>query len=331
MKHALISAEIDHRFDPPAWETIKQMEGRIDSIRDADVIGLVITKQPNFRFRDSLPDEIKEKKWVLYNWVENGWNWDQSETMTFGKNTESFFGSEYSHEWNKFDSFVRDNPPILTFQRELLQRDRTDRLIPIEYLNWLPDRGASTKDNFIKRPVDVLYNWGRSSEYRMMMQAAIFVAATKIGFDVITEWKHLELLIRDNPSAKKWMAIHAPHFARIDVKEVQEFAIRSKISLLVSGCGIKLFRSGEVCMDGVLAMQKDDLAWSYPWDESNCIRYDWPSSIESCLNAIDSINTNLMDLDALYERYLSGVENGRNYRPENYHRRWIKANIEKYL
>ncbi len=321
MKYFLMSADARGEYDPPAYDTLKQMDGRVDSIKECDVVIVTQTKHPHFRFNERLAEQIASKPWVLCDWVETAWNWDQKETMLFGLNTELFFGSDYNEHWKAFDDFVRFNSPVLTFKRELLSKDASDRVKPIEYLSWLPDEGSDTKDDYGKRPLDVSYNWGRSSERRMEMHADIFRWAQKGGFDVLTEWAHVDPAIKDNPTSRKWLAVYAPHYSRIDVRDVQRYNRMSRVGIAMGGCGRKVFRTGEMCLDTLLAVEQDSLAWTYPWvPYQNCL----PANAEAILNA-------LIEPEKLYALYCAGVENGRNYEYHSYLRRHVQANIERLL
>lgn len=233
-----------------------------------------------------------------------------------------------NEEYQAFDNFVKENPPILTFQRELLEVDRTDRILPIEYTAWLPEFGGDPKEDFDKRPLAVSYNWGRSSESRVYMHAAIFNNAPRRGYDVVSEFSHVEKAVSENPDSEKWLSVHVPHYARIDVKEVQKFVRMSKIAIIMPGAGVKTFRHGENCGDAIMAIPQDRLAWSYPWTSENSIRLD--SAWTSGSLPVDELCDFLRRKD-LHDIYVNAMENARNYRYETYMRRWVCGNIEKFL
>lgn len=332
MKFFMMSADARGTYDPPCWDSIRQMEGRTDDKKIADVICLVQTRHPEFRFNERLADEIGNKPWVLFDYVENGWDWDQEETMLFGKNTEKFFMGGYNEHWRKFDEFVRDKPPIMTFKRELLNKDRSDRLLPIEYTSYLPEPGLDSKEDFFKRPIEALFNWGRSSESRMYLHAAIFASAPAFGFDVISEWSHIEKAIKENISGPwKFVSVHAPHFARIDVLEVQKFCRMSRVGFVLHGAGVKTFRDAECAQDFVMARPFNNLAWAYPWNSENSIVLSRINSVHNGIEAVKIVMDALMDRDGLYTRYCAAMSNAANYRYDAYLRRHVSANIQRVL
>ena len=155
-----------------------------------------------------------------------------------------------------------------------------------------------------------------------MVQGEIFQLAAKMGFDVLTQFNFVEPAIRDNQSSKKWLAVFAPHYARLDVNEVQPIIRKSKVTIVMPGCGIKTFRHGESCGDAIMATPYNNLAWSYPW-----------ISGENCLDLSDlqELHASLRDAVKLCNIYRSAMENARNYRIDTYLRRWVVGNILQHL
>ncbi len=328
MKYFMMSADKHGTYDPPGWDVTRQTLGRTERKDEADVIFLVQNKHPEFKFNDALHEAIGSKPWVLFNWTENGWQWDEKETQFFGVNTEKFFGESYNDEWRKFDQFVRDHPPILTFQRELLAKDATDRILSLDYLNWLPEAGNDTKEDFLKRPIEVEFDWGRSHEVRPLLHGAIFQGMTHFGYDVVSEFSHLEHVLRHG-AKRVWLSVHTPWYARLDVQQLQGLIRRSLITVVMPGAGKKTFRVGERCTDAIMAMPKHELACAYPWDASNSITLPEVEKL-TYMNPVSFLANALMRTD-LYELYCNAMENGRNYRPAEYCRRHIAANVEKML
>ena len=322
LKIHLLSPCETGNIDGPVFHILRQLpqENRCDSLEQADVIMVPITHFDWFRYNEDTMNKVRGKKWVLVDYSEFGWDWDQETSYNWGStmlNCPKFGQNEH---YQKFDQFIRENPPILTFQRELLQKDRTDKLIPIEYTSHLQEFGADTKDQFLKRPLEVSYYWGRSSEDRVRVQAEIFNLAAKKGFDVLTQFNFVEPAIKDNPNSKKWLAVFAPHYARLDVNEVQVIVRKSKATIVMPGCGVKTFRHGESCGDSIMVESHNNLAWSYPWTASqNCLEM-------SHLDSFDELKE-----DWLYDIYTAAMDNARNYRIDTYLRRWVVGNIERCL
>jgi len=322
MRPFIFSPDASAYVDPPIESLLRQIPERTMGVHDADVCLVPITRFEHFKFNPALLN--LSKPWVLVDYVENGWDWNQEETMMFGQNTEKFFGDKYNEEWRKFDEFVRDHPPLMTFKRELLEKDRTETLLPIEYTSWLPEYGMDTKDEFLKRVLEISYIWSRSHEHRMDAHAAIFSNAGKFGYDVVSDYSHLERAVAENSSSLKWLSVHVPHYARIDVKDCQKVVRQSRVTIAMAGCGVKCFRHGENCSDAIMAIPVDKLAWSYPWDQSNSIRFVGAENLPEVLS------NELMRPD-IYELYCQAMINGQNYRYETYLRRWVMGNIEKLL
>ena len=296
-------------------------ENKASSIEQCDVVIVPITHFHWFRFSEENMDKVKGKKWVLVDYSEFGWDWDQETSYLWGRSMLDCPKFGESEHYRKFDQFVRENPPILTFQRELLKKDRADKLIPIEYTSHLQELGAQTNEEFLKRPLEVSYYWGRSSEDRVNVHASIFTSAVINGFDVLTQFNFVEPAIKDNPSSKKWLAVFAPHYARLDVNEVQPIIRKSKATIVMPGCGVKTFRHGESCGDAIMAMPDNNLAWSYPW-----------ISGENCMDLSDlSCGFDLIDEVRLCNIYRSAMENARNYRIDTYLRRWVVGNILQHV
>lgn len=305
-----------------------------DSPQSADVTIVPITLFDWYRFNEDQLSQLIGKRWILMDYCEFGWDWDQNTSYLWGQSDESHsmlshhrfkIQSEANDSYRKFDEFVRNNPPILTFQRELLQRDRNERRVPIEYTHWVREYGNDTKEEFLKRKLEVSYNWSRSHEDRLTVHAAIFRYASSFGYDVISEFSHVERALHENVNTPKWLSVHVPHYARIDVHDVQNYIRMSKVTIVMPGCGNKCFRHGEVCCDAIMAMPENNLAWSYPWHMGNSIPMHH-NDLFSIKYIIDDLNS-----EDLYEIYANAMENGRNYRYDTYIRRWIIGNIARVI
>lgn len=327
MKYFLRHPDVTGRFDPPSSDTIRQTPGRVEKEEEADVIFIIETRFDGFRFDDKLNDITKP--WVLFSWSEYGWDDPEKTSYLWGKDRLDHPAFQ-NEEWRKFDQFVREHPPILTFQRELLFRDKSDRVLPLEYLNWLPEVGNDTKDDFMKRPIEVEFDWGRSHEGRPWLHGAIFQGVTHFGYEVVSEFAHLEHALR-NGHPRIWLAVHTPHYARLDVRQLQGIVRRSLITVILPGAGQKTFRTGERCADAIMAMPAQcDLAMAYPWDFTNSILLPKMNCIEDADDACAALVNSLMRTD-LYELYCAAMANALNYRPETYCRRHIAVNVEKFL
>lgn len=327
MKWFLRHPDATGRFDPPGVDTIRQTPGRVEKEEEADVIFIPFARFDGFRFDERLND-IK-KPWVFFDWSEFGWDDPGTSSYLWGANGRTAHPAFGTEELVKFDQFVFNHPPILTFQRELLATDQPKKVLPLEYLNWLPEVGNDTKDDFMKRPIEVEFDWGRSHEGRPWLHGAIFQGMTRFGYEVVSEFAHLEHVLR-NGHSRIWLSVHTPHYARLDVHQLQGIVRRSMITVVMPGAGRKTFRDGERCSDAIMAMPRHDLAVAYPWDESNSIVLPKVFSAGAGHVACETLANNLMRTD-LYALYCNAMANALNYRPETYCRRHIAANVEKYL
>lgn len=329
MKLAILSPDQGSWVDPPVHSILKQIPDiNNTSVSEADCVIIPISYNRDFKFNEDL--RYLSKPWALADFSEFGWQWGQKNSYLWGFGGDRLCVPQFgeSAEYVKFMNFTLDNPPILTFQRELLQKDVTDQLIPIEYLSHLQEFGLDTKEEFQKRPLEVSYNWGRSHEDRMRMHGEIFCQAPNLGYDVISEFSHVDKAIADNPKSKKWLTVHSPHYGRIDVSEVQRFNRMSKVVIAMPGAGFKTFRHGEMCGDAIMAIPRNNLAWSYPWDDGNSIQIE-ASGIDRVVSV--SLIYGKLQRDDLYQLYCNAMENARNYRYQEYLTRWVVGNIRRCL
>jgi len=133
--------------------------------------------------------------------------------------------------------------------------------------------------------------------------------ASKKGFSVCDNLYYVGAFLQ-NESGEKWVTLNIPHYARIDVNQLMPTNAISKLSLSWPGAGFKCFRSGEAPANSVMVMWKNDYAWSFPWDESNCILVEPGNELAGIDAALSNPN--------LFKIYRAGVENCEKYRIENY-------------
>lgn len=325
MKYFIQHPDATGRFDPPGFDVVRQAPGRVEKVEEADVIFVPFTRFDGFAFDEKLNDIAKP--WVLFDYSEFGWDDSMEDSHEWGVSRTEHADFQ-TPALVQFDQFIHDHPPLLTFQRELLLKDCTEKLLPLDYLNWLPEHGNDPKDDFLKRPLEVSYNFGRSHEGRMWLHGVIFQMAGTFGFDVISDFSHLDKALKEN--GRKWLSVHVPHYARIDVREVQQINRKALVTLVMPGAGVKTFRTSECAGDGIMAMPRHRMACPYPWDETNSIVLPEIAFVEDAQQAVEALANALMRTD-LYELYCNAMGNALNFRPAEYGRRWIAANVEKYL
>jgi hypothetical protein len=190
--------------------------------------------------------ELMGNHLYVIDYIENGWDNDFKETLIVGENTSKFDFLK-GMGWRKVDAFLHDNKPLFYFKRELLKKDATETLLPIEYPNWQPQYPLQLKQEFDSRPITAFNYWGRSHEARLMLQGEIWKNAARKGYTVcdniyqFNDFMHDE---RSNPN--KWVSFHMPHYARVDISQLMRINACSKFSISLPGCGIKCFRQSQV-------------------------------------------------------------------------------------
>ncbi len=276
----------------------------LESIVEVPLV--LITRRDDFVFNEDLK---KLDKYVLVNMSEWGWNFSWEETPVFGKNAEKFPDLFPGSEWNKFNDWVCSNQPILTLQRELLQKDVWYDIKPIEYPFFGDVPPIQTREEFESRPINVYHYFGRSNEDRITTHANFWLQSQRNGAAVCDNIYYLNDFVSIDENPNKWVSLHINHYNRHPLENILFYNGLSKLSLSMPGCGLKCFRSAEAPINSIMLMEENDLAWSFPWINGvNCITYkdDPIPAIEAALKK------------DLYPIYCAGVENARNYQVHNY-------------
>lgn len=316
------SPDVAGRIDPPVERILRELP------KGSDVTIVPVTRLEDFRFAGGI-----KGPWVLWDHSEFGWDWDQRSGYVWGE-TRLWHPWFQSEEWRKFDQFVRDNPPIATFQRELRQSEVTPNRFPCEYLNFCPLVTPDTREQFGARPIDVCFQWGRSSESRVRLHANIFRQSSYLGYQVVSEVEHIPHEIREG-KRNLWASIHTPHYARRSMEEVQRMFTQSKVVVSMAGCGQKTFRGGEI-PNSIIAFPKDELAWGVGYrDGLNCIRLSTGLGPDSITH--DKENMEVQELgdailrEDLYDIYRGAVYAADQLRPERYLREYVIPKVESFL
>ena len=123
LKIHIQSPDADNVIDPPVHHILRHLpqENKASSIEQCDVVIVPITHFHWFKFSEENMDKVRGKKWVLMDYSEFGWDWNQDTSYLWGQSMLDCPKFGESEHYRKFDQFVRENPPILTFQRELLK------------------------------------------------------------------------------------------------------------------------------------------------------------------------------------------------------------------
>lgn len=295
------------------------------SRHDCDVVLVPISLFHDFKFNPLLRDI--NKPWVLIDYLEYEWCCDMSHFI--GRNTREC--RWLSPAWWEFDEFAKEHPPAMYFKRELLSREVTDRIKPIDWPCYIGQPPVQSEDEFNARPIEVFFSWGFSHPSRPRMHAQIFHAMTTHSIGVISELNQFEHYFR-SPCARTWASVFTPWYARSPIERVIWFQQRSKISVSLPGAGKKCFRHAEAPVATIMALQDDYLAWSYPWiDGSNCIRLaaDHGSSVDDSV-AFEDLEDATKRAD-LYQIYLRSQETIDKYRTKPYINQYVIPLIQNAL
>jgi len=325
----ILSAYKDGFIDPPVMKIMSHLQKT-----DLDFTAVVVTKREGYEFNPELMD-IKGP-WVLFDFIEYGWSWDQKETHLFGVNTfldEFTKHFAFDGQWDDFDSFVRNNPPLIYFKRELLQKDMgvnaLCNVLPIEYPCFYPIPEPQSFEDFCARPIDVSYLWGESHPDRVKLHIEMYRNQDFFNYHLLDNALHIEGCFRDVPAGQRsvWLSQKIPHYARYAMEDVLMIGSASKISVSMPGAGVKCFRHSESPINSVMVKTRDELAWSYPWKSNyNCL---CPQDKERIINVCSAATNDAKKL--LYTIYRNGVENCRNYHIDNYIPNYVLDSIASAL
>ncbi len=320
MKFFIQSPDAGGHIDPPLL-TILNFLPRTDRWEDADCLVVPITRVDQFRFNQDLRHRAERKPWVAVEFSEFFWDFPFEVSHVWGRNMLDFPWFQQNQEWQKLDQLFRDKSPVMTWQRELLQKDVSPTLQPMEWLSLNDVERPQLKDEFYSRPMGVLHTWGRSHEARVQLQGDIWKGSSHFGYDAVGQYDYLpEYEKRGMPF---WGAIHVPDTKRAPMSTFFHWARRSKLVTSWPGCGFKCVRHGEAPNASIMAMPKNDLAWTYGWEHG----------VNAC---VVDIAFDTMDYDAvpalyeflrrddLHEIYVRGLETAAKYRPGHFYlNHWI--------
>lgn len=323
MRTHIISPDLQGRIDGTvAANLLAGFPDQSSSRHDCDVILVPVSTFADFKFNPALLD-LGDKPYVILDYLEYEWCCDMETTHLLGKNTREF--RWLSPAWWEFCDFVRDHPPLLYFKRELLAIDQSSAVKPLDWPCYLADSPFQSEEEFNTRPIEVFFSWGFSHPSRPRLHAEIFRAMTTHGIGVISETDQFEGYFK-GPCARTWVPIFSPWYSRKPIADIAWYQARSKMSVSLPGCGKKCFRHAEAPVATIMALQYDNLAWSYPWKHGdNCIRIS-VTSTEA-----------MQDLDAatkrsdLYKIYVRSQETIAHYRTKPYVQNYIIPKIIEAL
>lgn len=288
-----------NKFSPPEMNVIKGIK--------SDIPLVLVTRLDDFVFNEELR-ELKE--WVMIDLCEYGWDApDFIDTHLFGKNTEEYWWRFGSDEWRRFDGWVGSNPPKLYFKRELLKKDITDTILPIDYPSYIRVENPMTKEQYNARPINAFHFFGRSHEDRIKAHCDFWLSGAAVCDNIY----YINNFIQKEESGNKWVSLHIPHYERIDISNILAVNNLSKLSLSMAGSGKKCYRHSESSINSLMVLEKTNMAWQFDWvDGKNCFEY--------ISNPVSTIKKALSEPEKLYDIYCAGIENARNYQIDNYTR-----------
>lgn len=311
---AIIVADTLQRTDGPAYQVLQGVSSPLPI--------LLISRVENYQFNNTIY-QLAGKKWVLCDFIELGWSYHWKYGHKWGENTKEFDFLQGS-EWGKLDKFIKENPPVLTFCRELLLEAVKENVKPIEYPCIVPIPELDTKEQFEKRPINCLWFWGRSHELRLKLHGDIWLNAYKTGATVCDNIYSFKGFMENESNPDKWVTLHIPHYSRIDIGTILNINRQSKISVNLFGAGNKCFRMNEASSSSVMIMQHSNMAYTYEWlDGINCFKFptDDPD-IEIIKNALTD--------KTIYDIYRRGVETCGKYRIDRYITEYIEPTIKQF-
>jgi len=297
----LISPCSSGRIDPIVFTILKNIYSKLPVIP--------ITRLSDYVFNENLNN--LNSRYVLVDMCELDWNWDQKDTHIFGQNTRLFKDKFPGEEWATFDLFVKKNPPAIHFIRELIAKDETETIKPVEYPCWHPIQEPVSKEAFDNRPLQVFSSWGFSHEARRRLHGEIWIHAPNHDYMVCDNLYYFDGFMQHESNPKKWVTLNLPHYDRIDISHILGVQAMAKLSVSMSGAGVKCFRHAESPINAIMCLPEDNLSWSYPWVHlENCIRLKEGQEIEGLVQALRR--------EDLYNIYLKGIETIEKYKINNY-------------
>lgn len=271
-----------------------------------DIPVVIVCWVDKFVFNEDL---LSLKDYVLLCVCEYGWDVEIKDSHIWGKTSlpPKFEGEE----WEKFDNWVKDNPYKILFKRELLKKDFNGNVFPLEYPCLIEVPAEDNEEKYNNRPINVFNFWGRSNEHRLRIHSEIWLHAYTKGFQPCDNVYYINKYLQEE-NGEKWITLWIPHYARISILELLQVNQLSKLCLSWKGAGLKCFRSSEAPTTSIMVMQSEakEYAWTFEWDETNCIFVEVGKEIQGIEAALKRKD--------LYSIYKNGVANSRKYMLDNY-------------
>lgn len=299
--------------DGPACAFLQRIE--------TDIPIVLVSRVEGFVFNEAL-NSLIGKKWIYCEFIEYGWLWEQKSSIKWGVNRNDFDFLNVG-EWDKLEDFIVNNPPALSFVRELVKEDASETVLPIEYPNLTNPYPIQTKEEFDARRIIAFNFWGRSHEARVQLHGDLWKGASRYDYSLCDNMYFFSEFMNQE-QGRKLVSLWTPHYARVDLSNMLAIASMSKFTFSLPGAGIKCFRStGEAGVASIPVMVEDKLAWTYPFiHNENSIKYfRFGDELETIFEALQNPN--------LYDIYRESLNTTDKYRVNNYINNYILPNINK--
>lgn len=301
---------------------------RVQKIEDCDVIFIAYIYGGSNPFNHRLAEKALKlnKPIVVFDFI-------QGSTIFMGvRGIESYPNWKNRKDWelNNFLHSCLSNIKLY-FKKELSVSEDLNTLPfivrPIDFISSIKEYSKDTKKKFNSRVIDIYMVWSFSNISRALLHGELVkYTGTSGRWNLIGDFSYL---FRDN-NPRKIALLFIPWFKRIPTEKVLDYQNHAKISISLEGSAQKCHRHVESPCNSVMAMQKTNLVWKYPWiDEKNCIVL--PVTGKNCIidevRAVQKLDNYLKQPDKLYSIYLNGLENARNYQIANYIPKYLSREI----
>lgn len=287
------------------------------SLEECDLVFVVpVFHKKDYLLNTELANDIvnSKKLIVFFDYNELGWWVDGEYDHIFGVN--SILGSHFAEdellapyaylsEWMR-GMFLAKRVTAY-FKRELhnttVEKYPGKNIHPIDWVNHIVWDTIDTEEEFNARPIEVLFIFGQSHPNRMQFVSSV------INFSSINHWN-----ICTDPSdlaytpGKKVAMFHRGWWNRLSQGEMYDLQSKAKITVSMPGYGIKCFRDAEAPVNSVMAMMETDIVRMIDWKEAGAIMMNHRSMVGEIEGA-------LSQPDKLYARYLLGIKQSENTKP----------------
>lgn len=266
---------------------------------------------------------------------------DHTET----KESSVILGIGSMHDSNEYIQLQRAVPALKLkayFKRELLTGFQSPLSCPLYPLDWTipnwPDPPIDTREQYEARPIDLLMSWGYSSESRPRLYGELMRKAGKFAAHFALTDEDVDRSLEDKRQ-RIFALLFAPYYRRIHIDRILRWQQQCKLSISLRGCGLKCFRCAEASYNSLLVQQTPWVVqWSFSWvggceREPNCLGL--PNTPEGEIDgdaSMDMLYAWLrVNQGSLYDIYLRCIENGKNYRMDNYSNGYLLPRLRKAL